>query len=301
MSSVSALSSSLTPGSVSSALTGNSATTADSSLANALTGNTTDPLTAAASGGNTASSSSIADSTSAALQQISDQITALAASSSGDVQEFDKTTNDVLYDNNATARSIGQLRLNTTRLNVISALSPKDNVDTFTFTASTPGTTKLGLLVNDPSATDQTKDASGDVRVQVFAKGKGLVADSDPTSGDAYKNYQALKAGTFDLDRGDYTIRMSRADGVDPQSKNSYNYAVQLTQGDSYKQDYTVTEQAYDPSSANPLGVGAYDENSPASILSGSMSDAYSFISQLGPVGQTGTSKLLGFIYSTSA
>jgi hypothetical protein len=61
-----------------------------------------------------------------------------------------------------------------------------------------------------------------------------------------------------------------------------------------------VTEQAYDPNSGNPLGVGAYDANSPASILGGSLTDAYNFISQLGPVGQTGTSKLLGFIYTSS-
>jgi hypothetical protein len=102
------------------------------------------------------------------------------------------------------------------------------------------------------------------------------------------------------MDRGDYTIRVSRADGVDAQNRNTYNYAVQLTQGDTYTQDYTVTERAYDPSSNNPLGVGAYDDNSPGAILSGAMSDAYNFISQLGPIGQTGTSKLLGFIYTTS-
>jgi hypothetical protein len=297
MTTVSALSSGLTSGSAASALTGTNSTTADSDLANALAGTGS---TSSSTASSSSSSDSIADSTSKALQQISDQIAALGASASGDVQEFEKTTNDVLYDNNATARTIGQLRLNTTRLNVISALSPKDTIDTFTFTASTPGQTKLGLLVNDPTAADQTADASGNVRIQIFAKGKGLIADSDKDAGTAYTNYQALKNGTYDMARGDYTIRVTRADGVDQQSKNTYNYAIQLTQGDTYKQDYTVTEQAYDPSSNNPTGIGAYDNNSPAAILSGSLSDAYSFISQLGPIGQTGTSKLLGFIYTSS-
>lgn len=305
MTTVSALSSSLTSGTAASALTGTSSTTADSSLASALAGQTTDPLAAAAAGGSTSSSSSsdsIADSASKALQQISDQIAALGSQTTSDAaQEFDKTTNDVLYDNNATARTIGQLRLNTTRLNVISALTAKDTVDTFTFTASTAGQTKLGILVNDPTATDQTADASGDVRVQIFAKGQGLVADSDKSAGSAYQNYQALQNGTYDMARGDYTIRVTRADGVDPQNNNSYNYAIQLTQGDTYTQDYSVTEQAYDPSSNNPTGVGAYDDNSPTSILSGSLTDSYNFISQLGAIGQTGTSKLLGFIYTTSA
>jgi len=300
MTSVSSLSSGLTSGSAASALSGSSSSSANSDLASALAGQTTSPSKALTSGGTSSASSAIGDSTSAALQQIADQVAALGATAPSNVQEFEKTTNDVLYDNNATARSIGQLRLNTTRLNVISALTSGDKVDTFTFTASTPGTTKLGLLVNDPGAADQTKDASGNVHVQIFAKGKGLIADSDPSSGASYQNYQALKAGTFNLARGDYTIRVSRADGVDAQAKNRYNYAIQLSQGNTYKQDYTVTEQAYDPSSNNPLGVGGLDDNSQASILGGSLTDSYNFISQLGPIGQAGTSKLLGFIYSSS-
>jgi len=292
MSTVSALSSGLTSCTAASALSGSNSSTSktDTSLSNALTGNSA-----------SSTSNAVADSTSKALQQISDQIAALGASAAGNVQEFDKTTNDVLYDNNATARSIGQLRLNTTRLNVISALSPKDDVDTFTFTASTSGAAKLGLLVNDPTAKNQLADASSNVRVQIFAKGKGLVADSDKNAGTANQNYKALKNGTFDLARGDYTIRVSRADGVDTSKKNTYNYAVQLTQGNKYTQDYTVTEKGYDPSSNNPTGVGTFDNNSPGAILGGALSDAYSFVSTLGPIGQTGTSKLLGFIYTTSA
>jgi hypothetical protein len=285
---------------VGNALSGNTATTADTSLANALSGKTTDPLAAAAAGGNTSANTAIADSATTALKQISDQLAALGAHASGTVQAFEKTTQDVLYDNNATGRGIGQLRLNTTRLNVISALSPKDTADVFSFTASTSGATKLSALINDPTAKDQKASASGDVRIQLFAKGKGLVADSDPKSGTAYTNYQALQKGTFNLSAGQYSIRMSRADGVDPQAKGSYNYALQLTQGTKYTQDYTTTEQGYTPGTDDPFGLGT-SNNDPASILSGSMADAYSFISSLQPIGQSGTSKLLGYIYTTSA
>ena len=300
MSSVSALSSGLTSGTATSALSGNKTTTADTSLTNALSGTSTGSSSSSSLTGSDSANNAIADSTSTALQQISDQIAALGAQASGDVQEFDKTTQDVLYDNNATARSIGQLRLNTSRLNVISALSPKDTADVFTFTASTPGTTKLNLLVNDPTATDPTKDASGNVRIQVFAQGKGLIADSDPNAGDAYANYQALKKGTFDLARGQYSIRMSRADGIDPQNKNTYNYAIQLSQGTTYTQDFTTTEQAYTPGTDDPFGL-ANISNSPGQILSDAMADSYSFVSSLPAIGTSGTSKLLGFIYSTSA
>jgi hypothetical protein len=134
------------------------------------------------------------------------------------------------------------------------------------------------------------------VRVQIFAQGQGLVADSDSSAGSAYTNYQALQNGTYDMAAGNYTIKVTRADGVDTQDKNTYNYAIQLTQGDTYTQDYTTTEQAYQQGS-DPFGLGV-DDNSPASILAGSMSDAYNFISNL-TIGQSGTSKLLGYIYTS--
>jgi hypothetical protein len=288
-----------------SSLTGS--TTTPSTLGNTLTGNTSSnastDLTNALSGtnqsGSNSASGAIEDSTSQALQQISDAISAIGAQAQGDVQEFERTSQDVLYDNNATSRQIGQLRLNTTRLNVISALGDKDKIDTFSFNA-TGGTTKLNLLVNDPNATDQTKDASGNLRIQIFAKGKGLVADSDSGAGDAFKNYTALKNGQFDLAAGGYTIRVTRAQGVDTQAKNTYNYAIQLSQGTKYTQDYTTTEQAYTPGTDDPFGLSGTGSDSPLSILSDSLADAYSNINSLPAIGTSGTSKLLGMIYTGS-
>ena len=271
-----------------------------SSLNNALSGtsstsSTTSNLNKTLNGN---SATATADATSEALQQISDSISALGAQPGRNVQEFQKTTQDVLYDNNATGRSIGQLRLNTTRLNVISALNAKDKVDIYTFSA-TGGETKLNLLVNDPSAADQEKDASGNLRVQIFAKGKGLVADSDKTAGDAYDNYVALKNGKFDLSSGQYTIRISRASGVDTPAKNTFNYALQLSQGTKYTQDFSVTEQAYTSGTDDPFGLANFS-NSSASILSDSLADSYSNIASLPAIGTSGTSKLLGMIYSGS-
>jgi hypothetical protein len=292
MTSVSTLSSGLTSGTVGSSLSSALNGTSSSSSS------TTSDLSSVLSGSNSADDA-IADSTSTALQQISDAINAISAQASDDVQEFEKTTQDVLYDNNATGRNIGQLRLNTTRLNVISALTAKDTADVFTFNASSSGQTKLNLLVNDPSATDQTKDASGNVHIQIFSKSKGLVADSDPSAGDAYQNYLALKKGTFDLAGGQYSIRVSRAQGVDTSSKNTYNYAIQLSQGTRYSQDYTTTEQAYTAGTDDPFGL-SNSSDSPVSILSDSLADAYSSINSLPAIGTSGTSKLLGLIYSGS-
>jgi len=271
-----------------SGLLGNSSSSSNSA--------TTSNLNSALSGNNSGSQS-IADQTSEALQQISDQIAALSASASGDVQEFEKTSQDVLYDNNATARQIGQLSLNTNRLNVISALNAKDKVDTFSFNASTTGNTKFSILVNDPSNPNPLADSSAKVRVQIFAKGKGLVADSDAGAGTANDNYKALKNGTFNLSSGQYVIRVTRADGVDPSAKSPYNYAIQMTQGTKYTKDFTTTEQAYTEGTDDPFGI-ANNTNSPANILTDSLADAFSRINSLPPIGTSGTSKLLGMIYS---
>ncbi|MDQ7247158.1 hypothetical protein [Dongia sedimenti] len=276
----------------------------NTSLNNALSGtssssgsSTTSNLNSTLAGNNSAST--IADSTSEALQQISDQIAAISATASGDVQEFEKTTQDVLYDNNATARNIGQLSLNTNRLNVISQLSAKDQVDVFSVNVATTGNTKFSALVNDPSNSNPLADSSGKVRIQIFAKGKGLVADSDSGAGEAYQNYQALKKGTFSMKSGQYIIRVTRADGVDPQAKSPYNYALQLTQGTKYTKDFTVTEQGYTEGTDDPFGI-TNNANSPANILADSLSDAFSNINSLPAIGTSGTSKLLGMIYSGS-
>jgi hypothetical protein len=286
---ISGLTSSTTSSTLGNALTGNTSSNANSNLANAISGTNQSSSSSA--------SSAIGDSTTDALQQISDAIAAIGAQASGDVQEFEKTSQDVLYDNNATARQIGQLRLNTTRLNVISAIGDKDKIDTFSFNA-TGGTTKLNLLVNDPNAADQTKDVSSSLRIQIFKKGQGLVADSDSGAGDAFTAYKQLKNGQFDLAAGGYTIRVTRANDVDTQAKNTYNYAIQLSQGTKYTQDYTTTEQAYTPGTDDPFGLAGSDSNSPLSILSDSLADAYSAINSLPAIGTSGTSKLLGMIYT---
>jgi len=248
--------------------------------------------------GNSNADQTIADTTSDALQEISDQIAALANSAPSDAQEFEKTSQDVLYDNNATARQIGQLSLNSNRLNVISALNARDKVDTFAMNVSTTGKTKFSILVNDPSNSNPLADSSGKVHVQIFAKGKGLVADSDSGSGEAYQNYQALKQGTFSMERGQYVIRVTRADGVDPSAKSTYNYALQMSQG-TYTKDFTTTEQAYTEGTDDPFGL-ANNTNSPGNILTDALSDAFSRINSLPAIGTSGTSKLLGMIYTGS-
>jgi len=228
------------------------------------------------------------------LADLNDQITAevdqIKLQQTLTVAEFEKETNDVKIDNNMTARDIGVLRKNDSRLNLFSALSTGDAVDVFRFKVATTGNVKLGSLIADP--TDKAL-----FRVQIFSKSSGqLIADQDPNAGDAYKAYQKLEAGTLELNQGDYVMRISRLGGQDPQSKNEIQYAVQLTQG-VYKNDYDTIEQGTSADQdaygfATSLGAGTDN-------LISSLSSGYSFISSLPAIGTSATSKLNGVLYDS--
>lgn len=226
------------------------------------------------------------------LADITEEVTALVdqikLQQSTSVKEFEKQTNDVTIDNNMTARDIGILRKNDSRLNLFSALSKGDSVDVFRFKVSTTANTKLGTLIADP--TDKAL-----FRVQVFAKGSGrLVADQDPESGEAYANFQKLEAGNLELTQGDYVMRISRLGGQDPRSQNEIQYAVQLSQG-IYKNDFDTVEKGRSASQdefgfAISLGAGT-DQ-----LIKG-LSAGFSFISNLPAIGTSATSKLTGALY----
>ncbi len=97
----------------------------------------------------------------------------------GDVAEFQKNTSDVSIDNNMTARDIGILRENDTRLSLFSSLSAGDKVDVFKLRVATTGLTTIGSLVGEA----EDKDS---LRIQIFSRSSGrLIADNDVDAGDA--------------------------------------------------------------------------------------------------------------------
>ena len=195
------------------------------------------------------------------LQDISDQIREIAKRPRGAVQEYQKDTRDVLFDNNATARDIGQLVQDKTRLNVISALSKNDDADVFKFRIAKTAATKIGTL--------NTGATSNALRYQVFSKSPTkLIADSDPGAGDAYKNYQDLEAGKLEMKAGDYVVRISRKAQVDTRKTAEFQYAVQFSQG-TFTQDYDTVEKAYRPGTDNPFGLPLSSAAAVLNLLSG--------------------------------
>lgn len=221
-------------------------------------------------------------------EQVAQAIEQAKIDQSGRVANFEKETHDVTIDNNMTARDIGILRKNDSRLNLFSALTKGDQVDVFKFRVTNTAFTKLGTLIADPEMKDL-------VRIQIFSKTSGvLIADQNPDSGDSYQSFKKLEAGTLELAQGDYVVRVSRMPGRDSTAQTEVQYAIQLTQG-VYRNDYDTVEKGTSSSQdafgfANSLGAGT------DALVSG-LSAASSFISNLPAIGTTATSKLTGALY----
>ena len=242
-----------------------------------------DQLTSALSSGSSGTSS---------LDDLSQQVAALdqqAQQSNIKTQDFQKNTNDVQIDNRMTARNVGILQQNNSRLNVFSALDKNDAADFFTFTVSTTAQTKLGTLTDN-----QTDDQ--DVRIQVLNSSGQVVADSSPDAGDAKKAYDQLAAGTYTMQKGKYVIRVTRMDDSKTNQQNAFNYAIQLSQG-LYKNDYDTIEKSVDPS-ADPFGLAS---NSALDTLTSSLAGAVTDMQNLPPIGTSATDKLTGLLSSQLA
>lgn len=207
----------------------------------------------------------------AAVERLQAQKDAEAAAAAN-VKEYQKTVRKSSSDSRMFATDIGVLAKNTTRLNVVSALAAKDNVDFYKFRVTSQGDATMGLIGDQG------------VRVQLMSKNGLVIADSNKDAGNKYDAFKNLQKGELTLDRGDYTLRVTRDKGED--AKTAKNYAIQLSMG-SYSQDYdTVAKQA--SKNDNPFQLSTGQQ----SMLDG-LNSAISTLNSI-PTGQSGTQKLMG-------
>ncbi|MBP2316268.1 hypothetical protein [Azospirillum soli] len=194
------------------------------------------------------------------------------AAAAANVQEFRKDVRKSSSDSRAFATDIGILAKNTTRLNVIGSLNANDNVDFYKFRVTSKGEATMGQI--------------GDkgVHVQLMSKHGTVIADSDQKAGKTYDNFKSLMQGELTLDRGDYSVRISRDKGES--AKETKNYAIQFSMG-SYTQDYDTVAKA-PRKGDSPFALSAGQQ----AMLDGLNQAAASMKSI--PTGQTGTQKLLG-------
>lgn len=239
------------------------------------------------SGSGSTDSSSGLDA-SATLEAISNQVAALQQQKTIQTQDFQKQTNDVQVDNRMTARDVGILRQNDSRLNVFSSLSKGDAADFFTFNVATSAQTRFGVLTANP-------DEAQNVRFQIINQASGTVlADSDPNAGDAHDVYTQLQNGTYNMEAGKYIMRVTRADDSVSNQNTEYNYAVQLSQG-TFTKDFDTVEQAAQEG-ADPYGLGA---NNALDTLTASLGSAVSMLQALPPIGTSATDKLNGILLNS--
>ena len=239
-------------------------------------------------------STSAAANASAELQRIEREVKRIqqqqAQKNSGKtVQEFQKDTRDVKFDSNATARDIGQLKQNETRLNLFSSLSKGDSVDIYRFKVSTKAETTFSIL-------NATEEDEGKIRFQIFNKATGrVIADSDSKAGEAKANFEALRDCTFELPQGDYLLRVSRAHDVGADHGKEFSYAIQMKQG-LYTKDYDTVERSA-RSTDDPYGGASVSEAT--NNLTSSLASSVSFLQSLPKIGTSATDKLMGLIINS--
>lgn len=195
-----------------------------------------------------------------------------AASSAANVQSFEKTVRKSSSDSRSFATDVGVLSKNVSRLNVVATLAPNDPVDFYKFRVTTKGEATMGQIGDEG------------VQLQIMSKTGQVVADSNKNAGKAYDSFRSLQRGELTLDRGDYTLRVSRDKGES--AKDPKNYAVQLSMG-SYSKDYDTI--AKEPRKGDtPFQMSDQQQK----MLDG-LNQAISNMNSI-PTGQTGTQKLMG-------
>nr|WP_255635577.1 hypothetical protein [Azospirillum sp. 412522] len=190
----------------------------------------------------------------------------------GEVKTYEKSVRKSALTTTGGATDIGVLAKNTTRLNVASTLGANDKVDFYKFKVTTKGEMTLGQVGDDG------------LNVQVMNRLGRVVADSNPKSGDDYAAFKKLQAGNLTVDKGDYTLRVSRDKGQS--DKDPKNYAMQLVMG-NYSQDYDTVAKA--PAKGD---TGLALTTGQQATLDG-LNSAIGSLNSI-PSGQTGTQKLMG-------
>ncbi|MCG5238562.1 hypothetical protein ACIU1J_15915 [Azospirillum doebereinerae] len=209
----------------------------------------------------------------AAIANVKAQQEAATASASSDVKSYEKTVRKSSADSRMFATDIGVLSKNVSRLNVVSTLNANDPVDFYKFRVTTKGEATMGQVGDEG------------VQLQVMSKTGQVVADSNKSAGKAYDSFRSLQRGELTLDRGDYTLRVSREKGES--AKDPKNYAVQFSMGNTYSQDYDTVAKA------PKKGDSPFQMTEAQQQMLDGLNQAISSMNSI-PTGQTGTQKLMG-------
>jgi hypothetical protein len=169
------------------------------------------------------------------------------------IRSLHQDSSDTQTDTPQTARAIGDLAGGRSRLNIVSALTKGDRVDFFSFNVTTAG--KAGLSI----ASDKG------VHVQLLKRNGQIIADSEVKFGEKAQNYTDFTATKLYLEKGEYLIKVTRNTG--DTLNEQPNYALQLSMGRYFTEDYETVETAAASATAGLLSVGAQNAAATSTVL----------------------------------
>lgn len=142
------------------------------------------------------------------------------------------------------AQYIENLRPDQNRLNLFSEMPRGDNQDFYQFNLNFSGNVHFDMLtdlLDDDGNVLQSETAKGlDVQImQMHGNTPVVVADSDPSAGDNYTNFQNLELNGMNLAAGKYDIKVNR--DASASTDSNFFYSFQLA-GDRYYQDFDTMQ-----------------------------------------------------------
>jgi hypothetical protein len=153
---------------------------------------------------------------------------------------WEKNGRDVAVDNFKTARDIGKVRLDYSRLNVFSSINEGDKEDNFKFQVQTNNRLRLG------------KNIDHETRIEVFNNRGRQIADSTGKGRNHDAYLRMISTEGEKINKGDYFIKISTIDSTI--ATKDHNYTIQLQMGSTVKHDYEVIEhEAKKPKPGDPV------------------------------------------------
>lgn len=162
------------------------------------------------------------------------------------IQVFEHEGRDVHKDTLKTARDIGRVRLNHTRLNVFSFLAEGDKEDHFKFKIDSTGGLRMGTW----------RDAG--TRIQILDERGRVIADSKLGTGREHDKYARMIGGVKGgepFKPGTYYIKVSRLKSGETTPERPYSLQIQM--GDTVLRDFDTKE--YEAKKLKPGDAAPYD------------------------------------------
>lgn len=185
------------------------------------------------------------------------------------VKSYGKSSSDIYSESIDNARDMGNLRVNKTRLNLVTTLNKKETEDWFSFKSFNDGKLRLSAInvsvldkdnekkdvnaILDSTTNDASEETKAmlygkELRIEVYTKQgnrSNLVASNDEDNEKAYKIFKSMVDGEYKASKGTtYYVHVTTPDGKP--SKEDTLYALQVQMGDKYTENYTTQEQAVD-------------------------------------------------------